>query len=555
MSNCTVNNCKHTVQPWATSQFPDPQVGGSSNPMCASTLSGVGVTEEKRTQVMKDCKGGNSCFSNLNAIEAEPETLFTNLMDKGWGDKDTSGSVLNTINHASPENLRDQLKFELCRRAACIPKDAVGEQTGWDYWSTFVQGTWINKLLYSFAIVPTIWVVGSILIKPLLLNANNIPTVLSGMGNTRKSITSVSIYFVGTVLLGLFMYLIFGKYNLATSFFMLIIMFSIFVPTISKKDNTAFAIITAFFKLIPIAYVIWMFAKESGDWAKSNTIENASESGIYNGVLYIIMAVIFAFFAFFASKEAAAGSDASKALRLPYLIMLGLCIVAAAVLFILGATGSNDKTDRKNTTHVVWQVIINAVFYLVLVVLGGTTENNSAYVIASIVVGLIVFNIVDMSNMLEAVAPSVSLTGITVAIAIFTTIVVPLFIKHNGSGFTMQQAIGAASFFSTYCGISGIHTFLTVYIPPLVLSLLVFERIINSVLLKLNNVAGGRYSVRGITFSRNPLNKNNWTFLFTGPIMAKAFNALMNHMDVPAAKQFKPDFGVGVPNRYTFPRE
>ncbi len=140
MSNCTVNNCVHTATTWSGKVPSVPTTAGvSTNPMCDNTLSDLGTDKITRGKIITDCQGDNSCFTNLKCIDGETcPTIYNTLMKNGWGDKDKEGSVLYNLNHASPENLRDQLKFELCRRASCIPVTDTGEQTVWEWFETMV---------------------------------------------------------------------------------------------------------------------------------------------------------------------------------------------------------------------------------------------------------------------------------------------------------------------------------------------------------------------------------------------------------------------------------
>ena len=109
MSNCTVNQCIHTVNPWNGKTIPTPAVGGSSNDMCVSNVVTDTTANQTRDKVVEQCQSGEGCFTNYKCIDGQDcPVLFDDLMASGWGDKDAASSVLNKINHASPENLRDQ---------------------------------------------------------------------------------------------------------------------------------------------------------------------------------------------------------------------------------------------------------------------------------------------------------------------------------------------------------------------------------------------------------------------------------------------------------------
>lgn len=531
MSNCTVNNCKYAQNSW-TPVFPAPSTTasqdqcapGSSNPMCINDLSNFGTNASTtRANVVKECNGKSSCFSTLNAIDKEPRKLFDDLMTDGWGDKDKDTSVLGKINKAAPENLRDQLKFELCRRASCIPEPRDGNQTAWDWWSTFAGYSWYTIALYALAAIPLIWIVCSILLRPFIDDDNNIPAVLTGAGNSKKSMASSGLYIVATIIVITLCSMIFGKYSLTMSFSIVACLFAVFMPSLSPKQNASLFILSLVAKGVAVYFTIKYLLRDHSDWTKSNKIQGAETSGIMNGVFYIIVALLIGYYSLKSDPWDKLGAFTTLAL-----LGVGITVI------ILGSKNV-DKMIDVNSQNVISQLIANSVLVSILAICSFLPfGNNSLPTIGVSVSALMLFNLLDTTNILDAVNPENSLNGITIVTAIIMAVAVPLYIKNNGAFRDISYASTAGSFFNTYTAMSGIQTFLGAFMPPLTLTLLVLERVLGALFRK----------AQGKTDS-----VNTWTFLMSGTYFSKLFNSTMENMSYPdRTKLFNEDKAVGAKN-------
>lgn len=520
--------------PW-TGKYPTPTFGNNNDKMCDNTLASLGSTEDRRAEIVKTCSGTGTnptCFKGLKCIDENCPDLYNNLMKNGWGDKETSGTVLNQINNASAENLRDQLKFELCRRASCVPKDQMGGKTGWEWFTGFVGQSWYSGILYILALLPTVYIIGMMLYKSLTTEINNYASVFTGNGNARKSTSASIMYIIGTALVGLLCFSIFSKYTLKTSLGLIFTLLGVFAPVSCGKYGIPLFIV----KVAVIASVIYYIVSSEDEWKKNNTVTGVKTASIINGVITLLIGLV-------AVVIGMIPNDVDRPVPLGTGVLL---VLAGIVYIILGSKASNTTADTgsgsdNNTSSVMGMVIMGIITYALLTLGAFVSGNNSAVpLMASFVIALQIFVQIDNTNMLRAVTPEKEMTNLTTAIAMFMTIGLVLFIKKNGSFNDIPKAVTASSFMAVYSFMSGIQTFMGFVVPPLSLSILVLERVMSSFI------------------SKKPDDETkqsiSWTFLFSGRPLANAFNDAIKKADSGLSDDYLFDIKkfVGTANRSVF---
>ena len=524
MSNCAVNNCKHTVTPWdGKSKLPDRAYGGAANPMCNNVSNSTlyGGEKNQADQVLKDCKSGKGCFTNYKCVDGKDcDVLFTDLMKNGWGDKDVDTSVLHKINHASPENLRDQLKYEMCRRVACMPIPTAPVPTGWE-WIRENFLTPYTSVIYVLSLVPVMWILFKVLQRYGKDDINNIPTVLAGGGNSKKNGTAVGLYMVVAMAVMIILGMIFGKYSINVSFGLLGAILLALTPLFSfgSADNTSqrvFVILLLAVKIGLVAMVGRFITANKDKFDKGKIIQNISGAGIASAILYGIIGIVVVLYCMNTKNVGGA------------VITSVVCLVALIMCALKGANPSETEQVNDALTIISSGIVVGGIFAILAVVF----PQNAAFNIAS---ALIVFNILSQMDGIDMLGPlsDMQLTGALTLAALVIGVVVPLGVKNISNFTTSNQYLMAASFFSTSAAMAGTQTFLGVVAPPILLTMLVLQRMVN---IKAKMGAS-----------------NTWDFLFSGNVMTRMFNYIMEKENITdGTKLFDTTQSIGVKNDNIF---
>ena len=558
MSNCTVNKCLHSNVPKTVTYPSEPSLDPTCDNTFGSLQSKTGIDQTKleatRDAVVKECNGGNKCFQGLTCVDGnECDQLYKDLLQKGWGDKDTVGTVLYNVNHASPDNLRDQLKYELCRRASCIPKPLSTTPSAGGMWKDMFKS--YRCIFWFAAFFPVLWIMGSLLLRPFKETNNVLPSVFAGYPNNQKEWVPSVIYLIGVVLGLLFYSMVAGKYEIKKFGMILLYFLVAFIPIFNvsqtPKKNEIFKICWIVLKLAALAGLIHIISTqiESNSF---NYIRNIEWTGVTNGIMYFIVG-LYSFYNAFLPKT-------NNAVSIVANVIMGFGLLACAGLSIYyGVKGENDTTSGTGTNinlqddaRVLIKIAIAALGISVLA--SGVSIKNY---FVTILMAFLLFNMIDSSNLYGAV-DTYSTTWINILLSVWLCIVIPIYIKGIRKAFS-GTANGSPSttmstFFSIYTAMSGIQTFLGIFAPPILLSLMTISR-----------------TMEAILNARNPhrdTNSDTWSFMFCGSVLTKAFNYAVDEIPVnqittaggvvaqqPADKdafKFNPALPVGVSNAVIF---
>lgn len=473
MSNCTVNQCTHTVNPWAGSNIPTPQVGGSNNDMCVSNVSTDTSANQKRDTVVNQCRSGEGCFTNYKCIDGQDcPTLFDDLMSQGWGDKDASSSVLYKINHASPENLRDQLKFELCRRAACLPAPTTGSGSAMDVFYKYAWDSPYSIGLYIMALFPVIWIMGSLYWNMFVKqDANSIPTVLAGLRNNAANGLAKFVMLILIVLFIVFLFLIFAKYDLIHAFGTIAAI--ILLIPFNYGDPTTIGVIN-FVKALFVFGITAAGTLIDSDMLKGNrVVTGAKTGGIIIGIIVSIIGLIIG-----GSLYSNRAGMRGLIKILSVLITLAYVGCGVASISVAASEGDTYKTATK-----VYGLMMAVFGISLLVSVFGGAGIKPLFVLISLAIGLLVFTLVDTANIMPSANPSINIVPIYCALFVFMIIVIPALLRlGNNSVYrtndndTLGAIIGGTTFFFIYSMGMGAQSFLGMYAPPLQLTLLTLQR-------------------------------------------------------------------------------
>ena len=519
MSNCTVNKCLHSNVPKTVTYPSEPSLDPTCDNTFGSLQSKTGIDQTKleatRDAVVKECNGGNKCFQGLTCVDGnECDQLYKDLLQKGWGDKDTVGTVLYNVNHASPDNLRDQLKYELCRRASCIPKPLSTTPSAGDMWKDMFKS--YRCIFWFAAFFPVLWIMGSIIARPFVETNNVLPTVFAGFGNGAAGTKSankqiqIALIYLASVIFGVIFYsMVAGKYEWGKFGLILLFFFLSFIPVVHGSIG--------FFKLVALIIFIVVISSNI-DTNNYNLIKNIKGTGITNGIFYLVMSA-------YALYNTVKTKNYEKWANILMLVACVACGIASIVIGIRGGDATQkDEADtvKKDTKDI---AIIAIALLLVSVLVSIVSIRNNFF---TILFAFLLFNMIDSSNLLGAV-DTYSTNWSNILLSVTLCIVIPLFIKNNNGIFSKDHFVAASTYFSYYAGMSGFQTFIGIFAPPILLSMMTLGRMLEAFFSASRPLAGTGARQTGL-FAHGA--SNVWSFFFCGSLLTNSFDKKIGQMNI-----------------------